>query len=111
SMTPGSSIDVITQFKNQEIEEATGFFGQRSINIPSNNLDFDISGLDDLVNGLYLTEPQLVLNTVSTLGASLSMKLDLDGVNSKGNITSLNATNQQIAAADDPNTPKHNSIK
>ena len=40
-----------------------------------------------------------------------SAQLDLDGVNSKGNITSLNAPDQQIAAADDPNTPKHNSIK
>ncbi len=110
AMAPSSSIEVITQFKRLGLEEATGFFGQRSINIPGSSLDLDISGLDDLVNGLYLTEPKLTLNTSSTLGANLSMNLDLDGINSKGDVVSLDAGNKPIAAADDPITPKQNSI-
>lgn len=110
AMTPGSSVDVSTQFKKLELEEAVGFFGQRSISIPSNNLDFDISGLDELVNGLYLTDPRIELKTTTTLGAELSMKLDLDGVNTEGEIAALNAPAQPIAAADNPTTPKQNTI-
>ena len=110
SMTVGSSINVITQFKRLGLEEATGFFGQRSINIPGSNIDFDISGLDELVDGFYLTDPQLTLKTTSTLGAGLSMNLDLDGVNSGGSVVSLDAGTKPIDAAQDPNTPKTNTI-
>lgn len=110
AMTPGSSIEVSTQFKRLHLDEATGFFGQRNINIPGNSLDLDISALDDLVNGLYLTDPQLTLNTTSTLGANLSMDLDMDGINSNGGVVSLNAGSKSITSADNPNTPKQNSI-
>lgn len=111
SMTPGSSIDVITQFKRLGLDEASGFFGQRSINIPGSSIDFDISGLDDLVDGFYLTDPQLALITTSTLGAGMSMNLDLDGVNASGEVVGLDAGTKPINAAADPNTPKTNIIK
>ncbi len=110
SVTPGTSIEVITQFKRLGLDEASGFFGQRNIQIPGNSINFDISGLDDFVNGFYFTDPKLMLNSTSTLGADLSMELDLDGINSDGGVVSLNAGQQPIAGADNPNSPKQNSI-
>lgn len=104
-------VNVVTQFKNLELENADGFFGQRSIKMPSGDFDFDISGVSDFVNGLYLTEPSVRLITTSTIGASLGLSLDLDGVNEEGNVVSLDANPELLAAATSTTSPAKSIIE
>lgn len=107
----GEIVTVTTQFRNLELENAEGFFGQRYINIPAGNFDFDIAGISEFTNGLFLTDPSLKLVTTSTLGASLGLELDLDGVNEDGNVVSLDAEAQLLAAASSPQNPNTSDIE
>ena len=98
----GESIQVKTQFKNIFLEEATGFFGQRKVNIPAGSLDFDISGISEFSSGLFLTEPSLKLIAHSSLGAPLGLNIDMDGVNDEGTVVSLGAGTNFLAGASSP---------
>lgn len=110
SVLPNQALNVNVQFADLKIESATGFFGQRDINIPSGSIDFDISGLSEFAQGFYLTEPNFNLISSSTIGAALRLKVDFDGANSAGEIVSLQADEQIIAAADNVNSPKQTVI-
>lgn len=107
----GETVTVTTQFRNLELENAEGYFGQRFINIPAGDFDFDIAGISDFTNGLFLTDPSLKLVTTSTLGASLGLELDLDGVNDDGHVVSLDADAQLLAAATSPQNPNTSNIE
>lgn len=105
------AVVVTTQFRNLELENAEGYFGQRYINIPSGNFDFDIAGISEFTNGLFLTDPSLKLITTSSLGASLGLELDLDGVKEDGKVVGLDAAAQLLSAANSPQSPNKSEIE
>ena len=110
-VTETHPVDVKTQFKNLQLENAEGFFGQREINIPSGDFDFDLEGISEFVDGLYLTDPLVRIITTTTLGASLGLQLDLDGVNSDGNVVALDADTEILKGAVSPIIPVQNVIE
>ncbi len=91
SVPPGKIFSFNIQFSGIQIEQANGFFGQRNINIPSGQFDFNIAGLENFTDGFFLANPTINLIAASSIGAGLQLDLDLDGVNADGDISSLNA--------------------
>ncbi|MDZ7846640.1 MAG: hypothetical protein U5L96_07655 [Owenweeksia sp.] len=97
----GTQLDLAIQFTQLELLEANGFFGDRSINIPSGSFDFDLTGFDNLFEGFFLKQPSIKLITASNVGVAVEISPDLNGVNSDGAVTSLNVMPQSLAAATD----------
>lgn len=91
-------VELSCQFTELELLSATGNFGNRYVSIPNSSFDFDISGISDFVNGLYLTNPQIKLISKSSVGVALGMEADFDGINKNGELTSLGAQPQTISA-------------
>ncbi len=87
------------QLSGLKIAEANGFFGQKVINIPNGQFDFDISALNDLTDGLYLANPTIRLITASSMGIGLKFKPDFFGVNAAGSIANLNADEYRVNQA------------
>lgn len=83
-------------FEKLTIDNATGFFGSRLVNIPSGNFDFEVSAFENFVNGLILTNPQITLSVENGLGIELDMELDMFGVNGTGVVTNLDLATQTI---------------
>lgn len=96
---PGTQVDLTTQFRQLAIENTEGYFGERNINIPSGDFNFDVSSFKDLVDGFFLKSPSVKLIMASTVGVGLELTPDFSGVNKEGAITALNAPAQQINAA------------
>ena len=77
----GTEIGLELQFKNFGIEEAVGYFGDRTIDIPSGIIPTNLSILENLSGGLYLANPKIKLFTHSNIGLPLQILPDLVGVN------------------------------
>ena len=101
SVLLGSALNYSVQFKNLELEYATGFFGDRDVDIPSGDFDFDLSGIEKLASGFRIANPDLKLLIASNIGLPVELAPDLDGINSANEITNLGATPQLISAASD----------
>ncbi len=87
------------QLTNLSLLEANGFFGDKVINIPSGQFDFDISSLNDLSDGFQLANPSIRLITASSMGVGLQFKPDFFGVNGTGTVAGLKASQYQIPKA------------
>ncbi|MGB0178310.1 MAG: hypothetical protein ACPF9D_14180, partial [Owenweeksia sp.] len=96
---PGQDFLNSIQLTGLKVAEANGFFGQKVINIPNGQFDFDISSLKDLTDGLFLANPTIRLITASSMGVGLKFKPDFFGVNSKGTVAGLNASEYRISQA------------
>lgn len=97
----GSALSLSIQFKGLSLDYANGYFGDRIINIPSGNFDFDLSGIEKLASGFRISNPDIKLLLASSVGLPVELAPDLDGINSANAVTSLGATPQLIAAATD----------
>ena len=97
----GSQLSYSIQFKDLELDYATGYFGDRDINIPSGDFDFDLSGIEKLASGFRIANPDLKLIVASNIGLPVEIAPDLDGINSANVVTPLGATPQLISAATD----------
>lgn len=110
SAAPFQLFDLSINFENLTIENATGFFGNRVVNIPSGNFDFEVSAFENFVDGLRLVNPQINMYINNGLGIELDMELDLFGVNSNGVVTNLDLQTQNIASATAPGAPLISNI-
>lgn len=99
------------RFSALEIQSANGDFGQRFVNIPTGAFDFDVSGLSDLMNGLYLTNPEIRLISESNIGIDLNLEPDFDGSNDVGDIVPLGAQIQSLTAPASANSFKIDTLK
>ncbi len=97
----GTALTYSIQFKSLDLQYATGFFGDRDVNIPSGDFSFDLSGIEKLASGFKITNPDLKLLIASNIGLPVLISPDLDGINSVNDVTPLDATPQMIAAATD----------
>ena len=96
---PGQDFLNSVQLSGLKVAQADGFFGQKVINIPNGDFDFDISALKDLTDGLYLANPTIRLITASSMGVGLKFKPDFFGVNGTGTVAGLEASEYRIAQA------------
>lgn len=86
-------------FVNLSIDNATGFFGRRQVNIPGGDFNFDVSSLEDFIDGFFLANPIIKLVTSTSVGMGIEINPDFDGVNGSGDIVPLNADPLVINAA------------
>lgn len=108
--TAGQNFDLSIQLANLEIGEANGYFGQRQINIPTGQFDFDVSGLSEFTEGLYLENPSIRLITAGNLGFGVQLSPDFFGVNEEGSLASLDPSAFTIPGAEDVNQIDTNVI-
>lgn len=106
----GQLFNLLVNFTNLSIENATGFFGYRVVNIPNDQFDFDIPSLDNFTNGFFLTNPIINLNIDNGLGIELDLDLDLLGVNQEGSISDLDLQTQSITSPTTPGTIASSTI-
>lgn len=97
----GTPLKYSVQFKDLELDYATGYFGGREIGIPSGNFSFNLSGIEKLAGGFKIANPDLKLLIASNIGLPVQLAPDLDGINSANEVTSLGATPQLISGATD----------
>ncbi len=109
-MPQSGALELSCQFTSLELLSASGDFGNRHINIPNSAFDFDISGISEFVDGLYLTNPQIKLVSKSSIGVDLGMEADFDGINKAGELTSLGAQPQTISAPTTLGTFKYDTL-
>ena len=84
-----TSYDATVQMKSLVLEDAVGYFGQRTIPLPSSVFNTHISGFENILNGLKIENPTIELKIVGNLGLPFELKPDLDGINKNGSITPL----------------------
>lgn len=85
----GTMIPLEMLFEGLKIRSASGYFGDRLINIPSGSFKLGLSGIEKFINGLYLDNPTIDLVFASNIGIPLGLNMDLDGINSVGNLEPL----------------------
>lgn len=111
SVTSNTQVfDLSINFAGLTVGRADGFFGSRTINIPSGKFDFDLGGLEEFTNGLTLTNPSLTLIATSNVGIEIELAPRFNGVNADRQIQGLGFQPQNILAATDPNIPRVSPI-
>ncbi len=85
----GTTINLELEFENLAIKRASGFFGERNIELPSGKFDADLGALSNFAQGLYLANPQVKIFTKSNIGLPLKISADLLSIGKKGNSVDL----------------------
>lgn len=85
----GTSYKSTVQLVNIVLDEANGYFGDRSVNLPSLTQNTNISGFENILNGLKIENPTIALKIVGNVGLPFEVETDMDGINKKGNILPL----------------------
>lgn len=85
----GSPYDISIQLKEFEIQEAIGFFGERSVQLPSKIINTQIGGFENILSGLRIENPSIELNIGGNIGLPLKLASDFEGVSKNGSITPL----------------------
>jgi hypothetical protein len=88
----GTDIDLELGFEGLRLGEATGYFGQRLVNVPSGSIATSLGILATIANGLYLDNPLIKLTTKSNIGLPLLLSPDLVAVGNNGSTVSLGLT-------------------
>ncbi|NVK28711.1 MAG: hypothetical protein HWE14_11740 [Flavobacteriia bacterium] len=85
----GQTVDLALTYEELLVGRAVGYFGQRSVSVPSGNIKLGVEAFENFLNGLYLADPTIELIVASNVGLPLQLDLDLDGVNSAGQLEAL----------------------
>ena len=89
----GTNYNTNLQLKDLVIEDAVGYFGKRTIPLPSSVFNTQISGFENILNGLKIENPTIGLKIVGNVGIPFELSPDLDGINKNGAITPLTLPN------------------
>lgn len=98
----GTKYDLEVQIKDVVVEDAIGYFGNRTINIPSGSINLPITGFENFLNGLYLEDPTINIIAMGNVGLPLELRPKLDGSNTINNIVSLGLTPQNYFGPSSP---------
>ncbi len=85
----GETVDLTMEYKDLLVGRAVGYFGQRTVNVPSGNFNLGVEAFENFLNGLYLANPTVELVVSTNVVLPLQLNLDMDGVNSAGQLSSL----------------------
>ncbi|KAB2814404.1 hypothetical protein [Phaeocystidibacter luteus] len=87
--TAGQTVDLALTYEELLVGRAVGYFGQRTVAVPSGNFQLGVEAFENFLNGLYLADPTIELVVSSNVGLPLQLDLDLDGVSTAGQLESL----------------------
>ena len=85
----GSKYNVSVGLEDLEVKEAIGFFGERSIPLPSKVLETKIGSFENILSGLRIENPLFELIIDGNIGLPLQFVPDFDGVSRAGIVTPL----------------------
>lgn len=97
-VTVGFGID------STQLSSVNGYFGQRPVNVPAGTFDLDLGSISEFTSGFTLTDPRMTFKMDNGMGVSMGVALDLDGVNTDGDLTQLNPPAFDIAQPSTPGT-------
>lgn len=86
---PGETVDLSMTYADLLAGRAVGYFGQRAVNVPAGNFNLGVQAFENFLNGLYLDNPTIELIISSNVGLPLQLDIDMDGVNSAGQLEQL----------------------
>lgn len=104
SIPAGTPISVRLDFDSTEVNNVTGFFGQRPVNVPTGDVALELGNISEFTSGFTMTDPSLTFLVRNGMGVSMGIELDLDGVNSDGDVTQLDPSPFEIAQSTTPGT-------
>lgn len=85
----GTNYDATVQLVGISLDEAAGYFGDRTVNLPSLTQKTNISGFENILNGLRIENPTIGLKIVGNVGLPFEVQTDMDGINKKGSVLPL----------------------
>lgn len=85
----GESVDMSITYEDLLVGRAVGYFGQRTVNIPSGSFQLGVEAFENFLNGLYLADPRIELIVSSNVGLPLQLDLDMDGISTSNSVESL----------------------
>ena len=94
SFSENDEININMSIENVEFSYIEGFFGQIEQEIEQDEIDFDISIIEDIAPNLYFETPNLRFTVDNAIGVPFLIDLDLLGINDDESI-SLNGPNIQ----------------
>lgn len=93
----GSTVDLSMTYQDLLFGRAVGYFGQRSINVPTGNFELGVQAFENFLDGLYLDDPTIDLIVSTNVGLPLQLDLDMDGINTSGDLEPLGLNSIQIS--------------
>ena len=93
------------------MNNVTGFFGQRPVNVPAGDVTLDLGSISEFTSGFTMTDPSLTFLVRNGMGVSMGIDLDLDGINSDGDISQLNPSPFEIAQSTVPGTMVSTNVR
>ena len=87
-------IQIYIGLEDLDFSYVEGYFGQINQEIEADELDLDLSVIEDIASGMYLETPNLRFTVDNTIGVPLEIDLDLIGVNDNETLA-LNGPNIQ----------------
>jgi hypothetical protein len=89
SVMAGETFNVSLFLDTTAVEQTLGYFGQRDIEIPTTDFSIDLGGIEEFVQGFTLTDPSIKLEMYNSIGISMGMDARLNGLNTTGDIVTL----------------------
>jgi len=89
----GSQYDISVQLTELEVNQAIGYFGERSIPLPSKILESKIGSFENILSGIRIENPLIELSINGNIGIPIDFEPDFDGVNKLGFVTALEIPN------------------
>lgn len=93
------TFDVDVAFAGLGINTANGFFGNRSVNIPTGEFELALEGLEEFTNGFRLTNPSIKLKAESNIGMEIGLAPRFNGVNTENKVQALGFNEQNVNGA------------
>ena len=94
SFSENDQIQIDISIEDLEFSYVEGYFGQIEQEIEQDEMDFDVSVLEEIAPNLYLETPNLRFTVDNTIGVPFLIDLDLSGINDDESIP-LNGPNIQ----------------
>lgn len=83
------SLAVNLQVIDLDFRYAEGYFGQKAFEIETDSLILDVEFLEHFSGGLVLTDPQIKLRYLNSVGVPVKLDLDITGYNNNGSFNEL----------------------
>ena len=85
----GTKYKATVQLVDISLDNATGYFGDRTLNLPSLTQNTNISGFESILRGLRIENPTIDIKMVGNIGLPFQLETDMDGINKSGTVLPL----------------------
>jgi hypothetical protein len=94
----GQNLDLRIEIENFEPFFVSGFFGNRVITLPADEVSFDLGSLRRVVDGVFFTNPKIDLYIKNQVGVPIEISQNIIGQNTAGLSQNLGLPPIQISA-------------